>query len=70
MFCSISIPNTLAYPEVGSSKPVRIEMVVVLPAPLCPNKAKICPSYIVILVSLTASFPSSNIFFNPLTLKA
>ena len=27
----------------GGNNPVRIDMVVVLPAPLCPSRAVICP---------------------------
>ena len=37
----ISCPNTSALPDVGCNRPVNIERVVVFPAPLCPNKAKI-----------------------------
>ena len=41
MFPKMSFPKTSAYPEVGSSNPVRIDNVVVFPAPLCPNSANI-----------------------------
>ena len=48
------MPITSAFPEEGSIKPVSIDKVVVLPAPLCPRRAKIYPLYIVMLVPLTA----------------
>jgi hypothetical protein len=48
------MPNTSALPDVGCKSPVNIERVVVLPAPLCPNKAKIYPLYIVISTPFTA----------------
>jgi hypothetical protein len=35
------MPKTSACPFVGSINPVNIEIVVVLPAPLCPRRAKI-----------------------------
>src|SRR5580658_5445533 len=38
-----SKPATLAVPEVGGRKQVRMRMVVVLPAPLGPRKPTICP---------------------------
>lgn len=41
IYVSTSNPNTVAEPSVISNKPVNIEIVVVLPAPLCPNNAYI-----------------------------
>ncbi len=38
-----SKPATVAFPEVGSSSPQRIRMVVDLPAPFGPRKPKISP---------------------------
>src|SRR4051812_9279651 len=38
-----STPPTIALPDVGSSKPHNIRMVVDLPAPLLPRKPKISP---------------------------
>ena len=52
----MSNPKTDALPDVGYINPVSIENVVVLPAPLWPNKAKICPLYIVKSVPLTTVF--------------
>ena len=54
---NISRLKTEAVPEVAGYIPVRIDIVVVFPAPLCPSKAKICPLYIVNETSLTASLP-------------
>jgi len=34
-------PKTEAFPFVASIRPVSMEIVVVLPAPLCPRRAKI-----------------------------
>src|SRR5688500_2643251 len=44
--CSVVVsqPATRAWPAVGRNCPVRIRMVVVLPAPLCPRKPKISPT--------------------------
>lgn len=36
--------------------PVSMDRVVVFPAPLCPNRTVICPSYMFTVKSLTASF--------------
>jgi hypothetical protein len=51
----MSCPIKDALPSEGYNKPVNIEIVVVLPAPLCPSKAKICPLYIVNEASETAT---------------
>lgn len=42
----ILFPLMCAEPEVGGKRPVKIEMVVVFPAPLWPSRAVICPLYI------------------------
>src|SRR5450755_3470610 len=42
-FSRTSYPATLAVPEVGGRKQVRMRIVVVLPAPLGPRKPTICP---------------------------
>ena len=34
-------PNTKASPDVGGRRPTSIEIVVLLPAPLCPSKSTI-----------------------------
>jgi hypothetical protein len=52
--CSISWPKMVAVPEVGLDTPVKIRMVVVLPAPLGPKKPKVSPSPTEKLISLTA----------------
>jgi hypothetical protein len=41
MSSNILKPKTWAYPEDGSSRPVRIDKNVVFPAPLWPNRANI-----------------------------
>eukprot|EP01051_Picozoa_sp_SAG22_P003987 SAG22_NODE_205_length_15308_cov_20.539023_13_plen_55_part_00 len=41
--------------------PVSIEMVVVLPAPLCPSSEKIWPSYMTISRLLTATNSPSGV---------
>lgn len=46
IFCKSVCPKTSMRPEEGSSIPVSIERVVVLPAPLCPNKTKMLSLYI------------------------
>mmetsp|Transcript_11049 Transcript_11049/g.16441 ORF Transcript_11049/g.16441 Transcript_11049/m.16441 type:complete len:251 (-) Transcript_11049:1514-2266(-) len=57
---------TVMSPAVGLSSPVSIEIVVVLPAPLWPSKAKICPSYMSKSKPSTAAlFPKC--FLSPLT---
>jgi len=43
IYSSTSYPNIFALPFVKFSNPVSIEIVVVLPAPLPPNNAKIYP---------------------------
>ena len=43
---SILFPLTWAEPEDGGKRPVRIDIVVVFPAPLWPSNAVICPLYI------------------------
>lgn len=57
MLSKISKPSTVAWPSVGSISPVNILIVVVFPAPLCPNSAKIYPLYMVILSLNTAVNP-------------
>ena len=52
---SIGFPNSLASPELMSSKPVSIFMVVVLPHPLEPKNPKISPRSIAKFTSLTAT---------------
>mmetsp|Transcript_45801 Transcript_45801/g.71700 ORF Transcript_45801/g.71700 Transcript_45801/m.71700 type:complete len:200 (-) Transcript_45801:1346-1945(-) len=49
-----SRPWMKAAPPVGASRPVSIEIVVVLPAPLWPSSAVICPRYMVSPRSCTA----------------
>ena len=46
--------------------PVRMEMVVVLPAPLCPSNAVICPRRAANCKPSTAVLPP-NLFTSPLT---
>ena len=41
---AMSAPNTRASPEVGTTSPISMEMVVVLPAPLPPSSAVIEPA--------------------------
>jgi len=62
------IPNTSAFPSVGSINPVNIDNVVVFPAPLCPKSANIYPLYIVRSNPFTA-FLSPNYFFKFLIFK-
>ena len=52
---SRSRPAMLARPEVGASVVVRIDTVVVFPAPLGPRRQNSCPSGTVKLMSSTAS---------------
>ena len=40
----MSAPNTRASPEVGTTSPISMEMVVVLPAPLPPSSAVMEPA--------------------------
>lgn len=68
MLLNMSVPKTVAVPAVGSNRPVNMEIVVVLPAPLCPSKAKIYPLYMVRSVPLTA-FLGPNSLTKPLTIK-
>ena len=60
------MPPTVISPAVESIRPVSIEIVVVFPAPLCPSKAVIYPSYISKFKSSTALTPSSYSFVSPL----
>ena len=48
---------TEASPADASINPVRMEIVVVFPAPLCPKSANICPWYIVNESPSTAFLP-------------
>ena len=41
LLSNILFPSYIAFPFVASYIPVKIDISVVLPAPLCPNKAKI-----------------------------
>jgi len=52
--CSISWPKIVAIPEVGLDTPVKMRMVVVLPAPLGPKKPNVSPSPTEKLISLSA----------------
>lgn len=48
--------------------PESIEIEVVLPAPLCPNRAKICPWNMLTVrlsTAFTSSYPLPNRFSNP-----
>ena len=61
------LPKIIASPSVISIIPVSIEIKVVFPAPLWPNKTLIYPLYKVKLKLLTAYFPVEYfllIFFN------
>ena len=53
-------PPMKASPALGATRPLIMEMVVVLPAPLGPSRLKISPRRIVRFTSLTAwsSLPS------------
>ena len=53
----MSTSSSCACPPVGLSNPVSVDIVVVLPAPLWPSKAKIYPEYIVIEALSTATLP-------------
>ena len=59
----MDLPLMRASPPVASSMPVSMEMVVVLPAPLCPSNAETCPGTKVTDKSSTATTPLSNVFF-------
>ena len=65
----MSISPKKAVPPLGSSRPVSIDIVVVLPAPLWPRRANICPLNISSERSLTAYFPPGYTLESPLTLK-
>ena len=51
----MSAPNTRASPDVGMTRPISMEMVVVLPAPLPPSSAVIAPLCKVKLMPSTAA---------------
>ncbi len=68
IYSKMSMPKTSAFPFVGSISPVNIEIAVVLPAPLCPRRAKIWPEYIVKSIPFTATF-YPKVFPNPLILR-
>eukprot|EP01137_Pigoraptor_chileana_P029005 Opistho-2@13609 len=55
-------PFTNASPDDGGKRPVSMDMVVVLPAPLCPSSAVIWPRYIFSERSSTATLPLSYTF--------
>lgn len=63
------MPKTSAYPEEAPISPVSMDMVVVLPAPLWPSRAKIYPVYILTLRPLTAWNPLSNVFLKSVILR-
>ena len=50
MSLRMSNPLTRAVPEVGGKRPVSIDMVVDLPAPLWPSSAVICDSYMLMWI--------------------
>jgi len=50
--CVISWPKMVAVPEVGREIPVKMRMVVVLPAPLGPKNPKVSPTPMEKLMSL------------------
>jgi len=54
MLLLMSLPSITAVPDVGATNPVSMPMAVVLPAPLCPSSAVICPEYMVRLRPSTA----------------
>ena len=51
----MSAPNTRASPEVGTTRPISMEMVVVLPAPLPPSRAVMAPLASVKVMPFTAA---------------
>ena len=56
MLSLIEHPLTSAEPDVAGKSPVSMDISVVLPAPLCPSSAVICPSYMFRETPLTAMF--------------
>mmetsp|Transcript_8940 Transcript_8940/g.8835 ORF Transcript_8940/g.8835 Transcript_8940/m.8835 type:complete len:204 (-) Transcript_8940:1262-1873(-) len=52
----ISSPSMVADPAEGGVSPVNMEIAVVLPAPLCPKRAVICPEYMFKFKPSTATF--------------
>jgi hypothetical protein len=58
MFVIILFPSIRASPDVGGRRPTSIDIVVLLPAPLCPRSESIWFSYNVSCNELTAQqFP-------------
>ena len=57
----MSAPRTITEPEVGVSRPRRIDRVVVLPAPLPPSSAVVEPAATVKLTSSTAVMASKRL---------
>ena len=55
-------PSTWAEPEEGGNKPVSIDIVVVLPAPLCPSRAVIWPLKMFKDSSSTATLDPVEVF--------
>lgn len=53
---SILLPSTWAEPEVGGKRPVKMDIVVVFPAPLWPSNAVIWPLYMFRVSPSTATF--------------
>mmetsp|Transcript_9592 Transcript_9592/g.24337 ORF Transcript_9592/g.24337 Transcript_9592/m.24337 type:complete len:207 (-) Transcript_9592:1561-2181(-) len=74
MSLSMERPLTVALPLLAWSMPVRTEIVVVFPAPLCPSRAVIWPFCMSRLRSFTACLmvPSEhlNVLLNPVILMA
>jgi hypothetical protein len=62
MSVSILLLLTCADPEVGGNSPVRMDIVVVLPAPLCPRSAVICPLYMLSVNPSTATLVPVELF--------
>ena len=54
-------PLTSAEPEVAGNSPVSMDISVVLPAPLCPRRTVICPSYKFRDTPLTAVFTPTEV---------
>ena len=55
-------PSMWAEPEEGGNKPVSIDIVVVLPAPLCPSRAVIWPLKMFKDSSSTATLDPVEVF--------
>ena len=64
----ISYPKIFAFPEVLFTRPVKIPIVVVLPAPLGPRRPKKEPFLIFKLMPLSALSPVSYVFLRMISL--